>query len=241
MLALLRHATEAALSLFYPPHCANCGEDTPKDVFVCPKCAEQAKRIEPPCCRQCSQPFEGAITGEFTCGDCHGRGFHFDCAVASFRAKGIVREFIHRFKYQRERFLRHPLAEWAALGLSDPRITSQPFDAFVPVPLHPTKLREREFNQAESIAQILSARARKPVVIALERVRYTTSQTRFQRSDRMENLHGAFRVRQPDGLLNRHLILVDDVFTTGSTVEECARVLRQASAASVRALTVARA
>jgi ComF family protein len=241
MLALFRRATDAALSLFYPPHCAVCGTDTSKGVYLCPKCLAEAKRIEAPYCQKCSQPYEGNITGEFTCGDCQSRGFHFDCAISGYVARGVVRDLIHRFKYKRERYLRQALAEWAAVCLDDKRLTGRPFDAFVPVPLHPTKQREREFNQAEVIGRILAQRARAPLVNALIRTRYTTTQTRFQRRDRMENLHGAFRVRQPDAVLNRHLILVDDVFTTGSTVEECARVLCQAGAASVRVLTVARA
>jgi predicted amidophosphoribosyltransferase len=78
------------------------------------------------------------------------------------------------------------------------------------------------------------------VAEALERTRYTTTQTRLDRQERMENLRGAFRVRQAAAVLRRHIILVDDVFTTGSTVEECARVLMASGAASVRALTVAR-
>jgi ComF family protein len=106
--------------------------------------------------------------------------------------------------------------------------------------LHRARRREREFNQAEVIANLLSRHAAVPVRNAIERIRYTTTQTQLDRHERMENLRGAFRVRHPRDVKDRHLILVDDVFTTGSTVEECARVLRAAGAASVRALTVAR-
>jgi len=237
---MLRRAGEAVLSLFYPPHCAECGRDTPGGEHLCAKCAEGAKRIEAPFCRQCSQPFEGDITGTFTCSNCAGRKFHFDCAVAPYRANDVVREFIHRFKYERQYHLRHQLAAWAAAGLDDDRMRSQSFDALVPVPLHSARRREREFNQAEVIAGLLSRRAGVPVRKAIQRTRFTTTQTRLDRQERMENLRGAFRVRHPEAVQDRHLILVDDVFTTGSTVEECARVLIEAGAASVRALTVAR-
>jgi ComF family protein len=240
MLDGLRHTRDALLSLFYPPHCAACGADTATGVHLCAKCGEGARRIEAPFCQQCSQPFEGAITRTFTCSNCGDRHFHFDCAVAPYLARGVVREFIHRFKYESEYHLRHPLAAWAAEALDDDRLRAQPFDAFVPVPLHPTRKREREFNQAEAIADLLARRAGAPVRNLLQRIRYTTTQTRLDRSERMENLRGAFRVRHPATVSSRHLILVDDVFTTGSTVEECARVLREAGAASVRALTVAR-
>ncbi len=237
---ILRRAGEALLSLFFPPHCASCSAETGAGEHLCPTCAEGVQRIEAPFCRRCSQPFEGDITGEFTCSNCGDREFHFDCAVARHLARDVVREFIHSFKYERQYHLRHQLAAWAAAGLDDERIRAQPFDALVPVPLHPARKREREFNQAEVIAELLARRAGVPVRNAIVRTRYTTTQTRLDRRERMENLRGAFRVRHPAAVLDRHLILVDDVFTTGSTVEECARVLRDAGAASVRALTVAR-
>jgi len=237
---LLRAAAEALLSLVFPPHCAVCRSDTTAGVHLCEKCAASARRIEAPFCRQCSQPFEGDITGEFTCSNCTGRHFHFECAVAPYLSRDVVREFIHRFKYEGQFHLRHQLAAWAAAGLGDERLRAQPFDAFVPVPLHPARKREREFNQAEVIAQLLARRAGVPVQNAIRRIRYTTTQTRLDRHERMENLRGAFRMRHRAAVQDRHLIIVDDVFTTGSTVDECARVLREAGAASVRALTVAR-
>ena len=235
-----QRAREATLSLFYPPHCAACGSDTPASVHLCGGCAAQVTRIEPPFCRVCSQPFDGAITSEFTCANCAERTFHFDSAVTRLMSRGVVRDFVHRFKYDRQFFLRHPLADWAAEALEDERIVRQPFDFLVPVPLHSARRREREFNQAEAIAELLAKRTNVPVYGALQRIRYTTTQTRLDRHERMENLRGAFRVLHPDRVQSRHLLLVDDVFTTGSTVDECARVLRQAGAASVRALTVAR-
>jgi ComF family protein len=236
----IRKVAEAALGLVYPPHCAACGADTQPGIYICSKCAKGAIPIKAPRCERCSQPFDGDITGAFTCSNCAGRDFHFDCAVSGFVARGVVREYIHWFKYNRRVELRHPLADWAAAGLEDERICSRPFDAFVPVPLHFRRQLGRGFNQAAELTSLLGPRAGVPVLHALKRIRYTTTQTAFGRSERMENLRGAFRVRHPETVLNRHLILVDDVFTTGSTVDECARVLRDAGAASVRALTVAR-
>jgi len=236
----LRLAGEGLLSLLYPPHCAKCGTDTASGVHLCAACAEQAKKIEAPFCRQCSQPFDGAIDGEFTCANCTDRTFHFECAVTRYLSRGVVREFIHRFKYDRHFYLRHPLADWMAEALEDERIGTKPFDAFVPVPLHATRFRERDFNQAEVLANLLAKRTGQPVIKALKRIRYTTTQTRLDRAQRMENLRNAFRVRHASAVQSRHLILVDDVFTTGSTVEECARVLQEAGAASVRVVTVAR-
>jgi ComF family protein len=240
MLLLLRRATDAAMSLVYPPHCVVCGVQTPTGIFLCARCENGAQTIEPPFCQQCSLPVDSEITGEFRCSNCAERKFHFKASVSLYRARGIVRDLIHRFKYGREYYLRHQIAVWAAAGLEDKRLQTPDIDALVPVPLHSARQREREFNQAEAIAELLAERCGKPIVRVLERIRYTDSQTRHDRAERMENLRGAFRVRQPKVVLNRHLVLVDDVFTTGSTVEECARVLTEAGAASVRALVVAR-
>lgn len=236
----LRLVADGLVGLFYPPHCAKCHADTASGVHLCAACGEHAKKIEPPFCRQCSQPFEGAIEGEFDCANCRDRTFHFDCAVTRYLSQGVVREFVHRFKYDHHFYLRHPLAGWLAEALADERIRARPFDAFVPVPLHAARFRERDFNQAEVLAHLLARQTGQPVLHALKRIRYTTTQTRLDREQRMENLRNAFRVHHAAAVHNRHLILVDDVFTTGSTVEECARVLREAGAASVRVVTVAR-
>lgn len=237
---LLRRATDALFSLLFPPHCAMCSVSTPPREHLCEDCGEKAEKIEAPFCRQCSQPFEGAIEGQFTCSNCEGRHFHFECAVSRYRSAGLVRELVHRFKYDRCLYLRQPLADWLSSTLDDPRIAEQPFDYLVPVPLHAARRREREFNQADELARLIARRHNARVLPALKRVRYTTTQTRLDREERMQNLRNAFRVRHSREVSGSHLILVDDVFTTGSTVDECARVLKESGAASVRVITVAR-
>lgn len=197
--------------------------------------------IKEPRCERCSSPFHASITEMFVCANCKDRDLHFDCAVSAYLSDGPVREFIHGFKYMRRSFLRHTLAGWLAETLDDPRMRALPFDAFVPVPLHHVRWREREFNQAEVLAKLIAPKAGKPVWNSLKRVRNTPTQTRLDRSERMENLRGAFVVRNPAQVKGRELVLVDDVFTTGSTVEECSRVLRKAGAKSVRVITIARA
>ena len=152
----------------------------------------------------------------------------------------MVRDCIHRFKYERHFYLRHQLADWLAEAWEDERLQSHPVDGIVPVPLHNARRREREFNQAEVLAQLLSRRTGTPMLRCVRRIRYTTTQTQLDRHERMENLRGAFRVPDAFNVKNRHLLLVDDVLTTGSTVDECARVLRESGAASVRVITVAR-
>ncbi len=237
---ILQRPADAFLSLLYPPHCALCAADTMAGRHLCEPCLGKAAKIDAPFCRQCSQPFDGAIESEFTCSNCEGRRFHFDCAVSRYRSTGIVRELVHRFKYDRCLYLRQPLSQWLAETLDDARITAHRFDYLVPVPLHAARMRDREFNQAEVLARLVAERHGERVLHALRRVRYTTTQTRLDRAERMRNLRNAFRVRHSRTVSGSHLILVDDVFTTGSTVDECARVLKESGAASVRVITVAR-
>jgi competence protein ComFC len=227
-------------TLCFPPHCAECGAATERGVHLCGRCAEDVRRIEPPFCERCSQPFDGAITQQFVCSNCAGREVHFECAVAPYQSRGVVRDLIHAFKYDHRLYLRRPLAAWLAEALADPRIASRPFSALVPVPLHHIRYREREFNQAAELARLVARSAGVPMWDCLRRTRYTTTQTKLDRHERMENLRGAFRVRHNAGVKDRHLVLVDDVFTTGSTVEECSCVLLRAGAASVRVITIAR-
>lgn len=240
MLTFARRMLTAAGTLLVPPCCAICGADTGPRVHLCARCAGDVRRIEAPRCERCSQPFDGAITDAFTCDNCGGREVHYECAVAPYLASGSVRELIHRFKYRSDMYLIRTLGAWIAEALSDPRIVSRPVDVFVPVPLHHVRFREREFNQAADLSAFLSRESDIPTRSLLRRVRYTTTQTRLSREERMENLRGAFQVRHTRHVSDRNIVLVDDVFTTGSTVEECSRVLLRAGAASVRVVTVAR-
>jgi len=160
--------------------------------------------------------------------------------VAIFRRRGWVSHLIAGFKYRDQLHLQTPLGLLLAEALEDDRLRSWDFDAIVPVPLHPRRRRERGFNQAEELARGLSEVAGRPVHNLLERCRATETQTHFDRKDRMENLRNAFRLRKNAVVKELRLLLVDDVLTTGSTLDECARVLRKAGAAEVRAAVVAR-
>lgn len=159
-------AARALISLLYPPSCENCGARVGQSRYLCESCAAGAARIEAPFCQVCSEPFSGAISGAFTCANCAGRNFHFTHAVARYRSVGVVRDFIHRFKYWREFQLRHPLAGWAAEALDDERIRKEKVDALVPVPLFIARERHREFNQAAELARLVEKGPASPCAIA---------------------------------------------------------------------------
>ena len=231
----------ALVSLFYPPACAACSVPIESSAYLCETCQAKAPRIKPPFCETCSEPFPGSITERFSCANCAHRVLHFQSAVAAYRSRGVVRKMIHEFKYEGQVHLRHPVAGWLSETLADPRLNGRRFDLVVPVPLHPARKRERGFNQAELLAELFSARARLTLGDALERIRYTTTQTVFDRAERMENLHNAFRLRKKANVRGLRVLLIDDVLTTGSTLSECARVLKAGGALSVHAATAARA
>ncbi len=209
--------------------------------YLCEECDAKATRIAPPFCAKCSEPFEGAITSTFTCANCAHRTIPFDAAVAAYRGRGIVRRIIHDFKYGRQIHLRHLVGRWLCAALDDPRLRGRRFDVIIPVPLHPTRKRERGFNQASLLAELLSAQISIQSQPLLERIRYTTTQTALDRAERMENLHNAFRLRKNMNVRGLRVLLIDDVLTTGSTLSECARVLKDAGVISVHAATAARA
>jgi competence protein ComFC len=233
-----RVVLETLGGLFFPLHCAGCGGAI-RTGRLCKNCVDSILPVKPPRCEVCSQPYSGALDF-FVCANCRGRAFHFTCAVAALQSRGVVRDLIHRFKYAGEMWLGALLSDFLVQGLRDPRLQGRAFDAVVPVPLHPLRRREREFNQAVVLARELARRQELAFCEALERLRYTVTQTHFDRRRRMQNLRDAFGLRQNASVSGKNLLLVDDVLTTGSTLDECARVLLAAGARSVRALTVAR-
>jgi ComF family protein len=233
-----REILETLRDLFFPAHCAGCAAAVEAGWF-CPDCERQIKPVPEPHCQVCSQPYSGTMD-QFVCVNCRGRAFYFECAVAVMHSRGVMRDLVHRLKYGGELWLEEILGEFLAWGLQDPRLLNQRIDAIVPVPLHALRRREREFNQAEILARGLARRGNLPFLDALCRLRYTITQTHFDRHRRMQNLRDAFKLRQNVSVQGKHLLLVDDVLTTGSTLDECARVLLEAGAESVRALTVVR-
>lgn len=236
---LFKEAIEAAGDLLFPPHCAVCDTSVDSGKWMCARCESKIQRISHPRCEQCSHPFAG-ISGPFVCPNCIGQEFYFEFAVSVMRACGSTRELVHRLKYKREQRLAEFMGEWLAEGFHDDRIEMFAPEVLVPVPLHGVRKREREFNQSELLAKAAAKRLKIPCRDLLVRQRYTDTQTQFDRKHRMENLRDAFKLRNNTVVNGLRIALVDDVLTTGSTLDECARVLLEGGAARVCAVTVAR-
>ena len=234
------------LDWLYPPSCALCAAGLKHGLSLCAVCEERLPRLEDPFCRRCGEMFPGEIDGPFECPNCHKVSFAFQFARPALVRDDVTLDLIHRLKYQREIHLAEPLGKMAWEAFADPRLglPLQRKWPLVPVPLHPRRLRQRHFNQAAEIARVLGRESGLPVVHGLRRVRETATQTLLSRKERMENLRGAFEItRQGRKWLQTRppgAVIVDDVLTTGSTVNACARVLRKAGVRRLVVVTVMR-
>lgn len=258
LVSSLSGVAESLFATLFPSDCRLCGAPLVNisRLPVCPPCLSDIRPIADSICSRCGErvlsPYAvGGEAGENRCGLCRRLEPPFARAVAYGSYDGGLRELIHLLKYEQVRpaasVLGRMLAE-AARGL-DSCWTRTPV-MVVPVPLHARKLRQRGFNQSELIARaaikqhaVKAESGSSRLVLhpgILERRRETQSQTGLTRHQRRENIRGSFAVAKPGEVAGREILLVDDVFTTGTTVSECARVLRRAGASKIYVATVAR-
>jgi ComF family protein len=240
--AFAQNWLNVGLGFLYPETCQLCREQpaTAREGFVCQRCRTQVRFIRPPFCERCGLPYPGDLTTPFECANCREMELHFNSARSAAIARGIVREAIHRYKYQRALWF-EPFLAGLLIREATPVLSEQHWDFIVPVPLHSVKQREREFNQAERLADHLSAATRIPLnKKLLRRVIPTATQTLLTREQRATNMRAAFEVSGQSGLDGERIVLVDDVFTTGATTSACAKALRAAGADDVCVWTVAR-
>ncbi|NJM37547.1 MAG: ComF family protein [Akkermansiaceae bacterium] len=234
------------LDLIYPSHCEICGENLSAGRALCNVCDADLPRLSKPFCEKCGEPFPGKIEEDFACPNCSKLKFSFEfCRPAMVRDDRTL-EMIHRLKYSRELHLAEDLGRLAVEAFSDPRLALALKEKWplVPVPLHWRRRQHRHFNQAEEISRVIAQHTDLPMIKALKRSHATEHQTRLTRVQRLENLRGAFTItsagQRQIGKSPVGAILVDDVLTTGSTVDECAKTLRRAGFQKVAVITVMR-
>lgn len=234
----LRRLWTGFLDLVLPPRCLACGVTVGAVGTLCPSCWRGITFLGAPRCACCGYPFAFDLGEGGLCGACAAHTPPYDRARAAMRYDDASRNLVLALKHGDRLHLAPALAQWmrraGAELLGDA-------DWLVPVPLHWTRLFARRYNQAAVLAQAL-ARAGAPPVAAecLIRRRRTPSQARKNAAARRRNVAGAFRVRKPGEVRGKRIVLIDDVLTTGATVEECARALKRAGAARVDVLALAR-
>lgn len=229
----------------YPNVCQFCNERraTAAESYICSNCRDHpdaVRYVEQPMCDKCGLGYQGAITTKFVCANCKDMDLQFFQARAVADFSGLVKEVIHRFKYQRNEWFEPYLAE-LLIGGASAEIQAAKVNLIVPIPLHRRKQHERGFNQSERLARRLSIATKIPFATPLRRVKRTENQALLDRAGRIDNVKNAFAYVADAPLPpSSRVLLVDDVLTTGSTASACARELMKNGAEEVRVWTVAR-
>lgn len=237
-----RDALTGLGDILFPPLCLSCTKllVSDKKVPLCPECDDKIIRIIPPFCQLCGAPLTDVVMDPAFCPECQISPPPFKSARALGRYDGLLRELIHRFKYGGDVIVGDRLGQLMSRHCY--RIMDMTaLSVIIPVPLHPRRLRERGFNQAVLLSKHFAARWSIPLdALNLMRSRYTLSQTNLDRDSRFENVRGCFHLKKCSSVQEKNVLLIDDVYTTGSTVKECAGVLMANGAASVSVVTLAR-
>ena len=239
----MKEVLTGLVDVIFPPRCLTCGVilERRDPLPFCPACLSGIRIIRSPLCPRCGVPFPLPEGDDHLCGDCLVTQRPYAVARAAGYYEETLLTAIHLFKYRGRtgigEVLGRIMADFAG-GIWDMKA----FSLLLPVPLHRKRLRERGFNQAAILARALAKRFSLPLdLMTLRREVPTAPQVGLGLEERRANVKGVFAVRKPQNIAGRRVLLVDDVFTTGSTLSECAAVLMQAGAEAVAVLTLARA
>lgn len=227
------------IDLLYPPRCLICRAFDAETL--CSSCLSAFSRVVSPVCPICGGPFLNGIPENHVCEECLRKRPFFESAVAPYLYDGRIMDAIHQFKYEGKAHLAKALGPLlASFGKEWLREERDPL--IVPVPLHPKRLRQRGYNQSLLLARHVAARLGASLdFLSLRRIKDTKVQTGLKRDERRKNVRKAFEVVDRKAVKGKTIVLVDDVATTGSTLNECAKVLRKAGCRKVYGLVLARA
>lgn len=241
---MLKRILRALEEIIYPRYCLLCRIritlDNQLPGVICRDCIEKIKPNSPPFCRKCGRKILKFDASVNVCAECSKTQFCFDRAWASCAYEGVIKEMVHNLKYRNKIILAKTLSRLMIDFISDYRLPLEACDCAIAIPLSPRKQREREFNQAEALADNVSGHlGLKLLKNNLKRIRDTKSQTELEKSRRWQNMQGAFALLEPCAVKGKTILLIDDVLTTGATASEAARALKSAGAAAVYVLTLA--
>ena len=235
--------TKLAELIFFPSFCELCSSllEFPQERVICHSCWKSIRTSHPSYCLCCGRFFE-ALEKTHLCQDCLQKRPPFSHHRSCGKYKGKLKDIILLYKYRHFQVLGKDLARFADRALGKEEEIWWKVDAIVPVPLHPKRKKERGFNQAQIIAKELARmkgiELRDQLLVKTKNI---PPQTSLRVEDRVENVSGAFGITEGEKIKKRVVLLVDDVYTTGSTIRECSSVLRSAGVKEVKALTVAQA
>lgn len=237
-----RDAFSGLLDLVYPPHCLICNAEV--ENYLCGKCIEKIDPITPPYCRKCGgppsvPPYKGGTAGGY-CEECRERQYHFEFSRSAGIFEGVLREAIHALKYHNHLAIAEPLADIMAQSYAETGLAGRA-ELAVPIPIHISRSIQRGFNQSEELARVFCKRVNLPLETqTLHKSRKTRRQMELPFDLRISNIRGSFKVAHEERIRGKRVLLIDDVFTTGSTLDEAARVLREAGASEVYAYTLSK-
>jgi ComF family protein len=232
--------TKSFINLFYPLHCAACKKslDPGNEFGVCDFCRGQIRQNPRPYCGLCGRSLKD---NKKLCAECRRSKFYFTKAHSAYLYEGVLKELIHKFKYNRKLYLARMLSSLMADFIKENLKILDGIDTITYVPLSSRRLRTRGFDQAKVLASHLAMKFGVPLSDTLKKLKSTRNQNELSRDDRLVNLKGAFRmINNTDFLKGQRVLLIDDVMTTGTTLDECSKILLDGGAGKVSCLTLAR-
>lgn len=238
----LKELLNDVCDIIFPPQCLACAEliKQPVKQIFCSGCLEKIKFITDRFCPICGVPFWASPAGCHICGNCLADKPYYSQARAVAGFETVIMDVIHKFKYGRNISTGYALGSFMA-DFSFPDFDLSEYSLLIPVPLHIKRLRERGFNQSLLLANQIGKKHKLPVDFSLlKRCKFTLTQTGLDKAEREINIKGAFAVADKEKIKGKKIILIDDVYTTGATINECARVLLKAGAQKTAVLTLSR-
>jgi len=242
---MLRGLLRGLKDLIYPNCCLVCKNrisPAGQQQLICGGCLDKVEQNLPPFCANCGRHLALQDLEKNTCPSCSRceTNFYFDRAFSPCKYTGTVKKLIHEFKYSGKDYLGKPLGKLMHAFIRDYQLPIEYLDFLVPIPLHKSRQREREFNQAEILSYEVAREFDKKILAnGLIRIKPTKTQTELTFRERCQNVEKSFAVTKPELIKGTNLLLIDDVLTTGATSSEAAKCLKEAGAKKVLLLTLA--